>query len=155
MPPVAPRNHEKGARSGRTKEGQMGHRDLSGSMATACGAFPSLSRSTWARPTHRARRPVGGGAHAGASSTPAPAPAAEIIGVSLPCRPRQPETMKKESVPAMLTADVSGDEADSTVVPLSPRVSLVPDIAAYPKLLPPSVGSTQSRLLFGSMSSPA
>src|SRR5882724_11935854 len=37
----------------------------------------------------------------------------------------------------------------------SPRVSLVPDIAAYPKLLPPFVGSTQSRLLFCSMSSPA
>ena len=37
---------------------------------------------------------------------------------------------------------------------VSPPVSLVPDIAAYPNLLPPTLGSTQSRLLTCSMSSP-
>jgi transposase len=48
--------------------------------------------------------------------------------------------MKKGCGSAILAGDAAGDEADVTVVPLSPRVSLVPDIAAYPKLLPPAVG---------------
>jgi len=36
---------------------------------------------------------------------------------------------------------------------VKPACQSDPDIAAYPKLLPPSLGSTQSRLLFCSMSS--
>ena len=39
------------------------------------------------------------------------------------------------------------------MVPLSPRVSLVPDIAAYPKLLPPTVGEHAEQIAHCSMSS--